>query len=155
MRRVLVVLFLGLAAFGTAALSALPAAANRDGSALRSTLATRGYFAFSDGSSVYVLRADGTFELTPHGISGRTVTGFWQSDDERNVTVIGKWGWVNGLSRDDDYRRMAFAVSIHPDPVTGPRKVRSFELVEAYVVLESLAPVDKATYDAAAKRARP
>lgn len=121
---------------------------------VRGLFDAHGLFVFSDGSSVYVLKKDGTFALEPVGISGRTIQGYWQSDDDRLFVVTGQWGWVNGLSRDDDYRRMTFAVTAYPaERVAVPVTTRTRLSVNgAYFVMDELVKTTKAAFDAA-KRA--
>jgi len=45
------------------------------------------------------------FQLAPVGLSGRTVEGTWALDSD-GLHIKGKWGAVNGLSMDNDYREM-------------------------------------------------
>lgn len=67
-------------------------------------------FIFTDGSSYYLFNKDGTFKSEPLGISGRTISGTWKVQDNL-FTIEGKWGWVNGLSRNDDYRKMVVFIN--------------------------------------------
>jgi len=39
---------------------------------------TEGQFVFTDGSSYYMFKKDGTFTSEPLGISGREITGTWE-----------------------------------------------------------------------------
>ena len=64
----------------------------------------------SDGSSLYLFHPDGKFHLEPLGLSGRTVEGSWKRDSGI-VKITGKWGWVNGLSKEDDFREMEIHIS--------------------------------------------
>jgi len=50
---------------------------------------TEGQFAFTDGSSIYLLMADGTFYLGPVSISGRSVEENWTCLDTNKFEVIG------------------------------------------------------------------
>ena len=129
--------------------------------ALRGVLNARGSFAFSDGSSVYTLYRDGRFELGPVGLSGRTIEGVWQSDDDHVFVVFGRWGWINGLSRDDDYRRMTFAVTAYPSvppkdlpvqPGLAPALRPDPALTETYFVIEELVKIGKPELDRALSR---
>ena len=54
----------------------------------------------------YEVNKDGTFVLQPEGLSGETIRGVWRSADSLHVTVTGKWGWANGVSLANDFRRM-------------------------------------------------
>ena len=69
-------------------------------------------FIFTDGSSYYLFKKDGSFKSEPLGISGREITGKWKLEDQLFV-IQGKWGWINGGSRTDDYRKMTLYVG-HP-----------------------------------------
>jgi hypothetical protein len=72
-----------------------------------------GKFIFTDGGSYYLFQKDGTFKSEPLGISGRVITGTWKSQD--NLFVIqGKWSWMNGLSRENDFRKMVLYIN-NPD----------------------------------------
>lgn len=68
-----------------------------------------GQFIFTDGSSYYSFKKDGTFISEPLGISGREITGTWELQD-RVFVIQGRWSWMNGLSPRDDYRRMKLAI---------------------------------------------
>src|SRR6185436_17231412 len=65
-----------------------------------------GQFLFSDGSSYYLFKKEGTFISEPLGISGRVITGTWTCPDNREFVIQGRWSWINGLSARDDYREM-------------------------------------------------
>jgi hypothetical protein len=67
---------------------------------------TEGQFVFTDGSSYYMFKRDGTFTSEPLGISGREINGKWDLRDERVFVIRGRWTWINGLSPRDDYRQM-------------------------------------------------
>jgi len=69
----------------------------------------------TDGSSSYTFAKDGTFSSDPLGMSGRTFKGSWKIEDHSagsaaKVVVEAKFGWINGLSPNDDYRRIVFFV---------------------------------------------
>jgi len=88
---------------------------------------TEGILTISDGSSTYTFKKDGTFVSMPVGISGRTIEGKWSSlgvqspmDLTVRFVVNGKWGWVNGISPNDDHRTMALWIY----PVSSPTQVR-------------------------------
>ena len=69
-----------------------------------------GRFVFIDGSSFYLFKKDGTFKSEPLGGSGRIITGTWKKQD--NLFVIqGLWSWINGLSQENDYRKMVLYMS--------------------------------------------
>ena len=59
----------------------------------------------TDGSSVYIFFPDKKFKLAPIGLSGRTIEGTWTLDSD-GLHIKGKWGAVNGLSVNNDYREM-------------------------------------------------
>jgi len=69
----------------------------------------------TDGSSFYTFAKDGTFRSGPVGISGRTFEGHWKLGEHyagsaAKVIVEAKFGWDNGLSPRNDYRRIVFAI---------------------------------------------
>ncbi|TLD69352.1 hypothetical protein FEM03_18460 [Phragmitibacter flavus] len=68
-----------------------------------------------DGTSSYIFAKDGTFRSDPLGMSGRTFTGNWKIEQPSagsaaKVVVEAKCGWINGLSPNDDYRRIVFFI---------------------------------------------
>lgn len=72
-----------------------------------------GVFRFSDGISIYSFHKDGSFDLNPCSMSGRTIKGNWKEVDGF-IQVEGKWSWVNGLSAPSDIRIMKLQVNTHP-----------------------------------------
>lgn len=71
---------------------------------------TEGQFIFTDGSSYYMFKKEGTFSSEPLGISGREINGRWELRDERVFVIRGRWTWINGLSPRDDYRQMEIRI---------------------------------------------
>lgn len=108
-------------------------------------LAQREAFAFADGSSIYTFHSDHRFELGPVGMSGRTIAGVW-TDGDNGLVVTGQWGWINGLSRTDDFREMVLHVTPHPGEATkvGHAQV---EVQPVYFTIDGLRPVSKAVFD--------
>ncbi len=69
----------------------------------------------ADGSSSYTFAKDGKFSSGPLGMSGRTLKGSWKIEEHSagsaaKVVVEAKFGWINGLSPNDDYRRIVFFI---------------------------------------------
>ncbi len=107
----------------------------------------KGSVTISDGSSFYTFRKDGTFDSGPLGFGGRTISGRWRLDESRPnpaFVVDGKWGWINGLSRSDDLRRIVFDIR--------PGKFRKAsveegqwypEIFQCYFLIEELVPQSK------------
>lgn len=87
-----------------------------------------GRFIFTDGSSYYLLEKGGRFKSAPLGMSGREITGTWKLEEQKFV-VEGQWGWINGASPTDDYRRLTFFVSTPMSVET----VKSFPLAGAKI----------------------
>src|SRR5690242_4812813 len=86
-----------------------------------------GRFVFIDGSSYYLFKKDGTFSSGPLGMSGRVITGTWKKQD--NLFVIqGQWSWVNGLSQENDYRKMVLYVSTPDSSETVEKLTRGFTI---------------------------
>src|SRR5689334_2900227 len=69
-----------------------------------------GEFVFEDGSSYYLFKKDGTFKSGPLGLSGREIEGTWKQRDALFV-IEGRWGWMNGASLDNDYKRLTLYIS--------------------------------------------
>lgn len=80
-----------------------------------------GQLVFTDGASYYAFRKDGTFESGPvfrdsdgmllPGISGQTIAGRWRHDGHGSWVIEGRWGWINGASLLNDFRRMVMRFS--------------------------------------------
>jgi hypothetical protein len=75
-------------------------------------VASEGALVVSDGSSYFRFEKGGKFHAGPLGISGRTIDGTYTSDGNYTLTIVGMWGWQNGVSALDDHRRMV--VTIQP-----------------------------------------
>jgi hypothetical protein len=71
-----------------------------------------GQFVFSDGSSYYLFKKDGTFISEPLGLTGRVITGTWTCQDDRLFVIQRRWTWINGLSPRDDYRQMKIVIGL-------------------------------------------
>ena len=104
----------------------------------------------SDGVSFYTFKADGSFASGPIGFSGRTINGTWKVDKGRpNVPFVveGRWSWVNGISRNDDFRRMVF--SLWPGsfrPAVGAERdgfLSADQIFDCYFVIDELSPIKK------------
>jgi hypothetical protein len=91
--------------------TSLATSANNDFSP-QLALHREGVLAITDGSSFYIFSRDGTFHSYPNGMSGRLLDGTFTSDGEdvTTFTVIAKQTWLNGVSADDDYRKIVFRV---------------------------------------------
>ena len=99
----------------------------------------------SDGSSVYIFFPDNKFQLAPVGLSGRTIEGTW-SLDSKGLHINGKWGAVNGLSINDDFREM----DIHIGYLTSETTENDFPMAggkrqvsKCYFYIERLEKVKK------------
>lgn len=111
-----------------------------------------GQFVFTDGSSYYSLKKDGTFKSGPLGLSGREITGTWKSDD-RLFVIEGRWGWMNGVSPVDDRRKMTLYISAPTStetvkgmsPVDGSVNVKIYK---CYFLIEDLRKVEAAQKNA-------
>ena len=70
-----------------------------------------GQLVLTDNASFFVFKADGTFQSSPNGMSGRTLSGTWKSQPgETLIEVIALQSWMNGVSGKDDYRKLVFAI---------------------------------------------
>lgn len=70
-----------------------------------------GAITIGDGSSFFSFAKDGSFNSGPLGQSGRTMKGYWSKDEDGRFVVTAKFGWINGLSLDEQYRRIVFRIS--------------------------------------------
>jgi hypothetical protein len=114
---------------------------------------TQGKCVFTDGSSTYQFYKDGTFMLEPNDkFSGRTVHGAWNTTDNRKVVITGKWGLINGISKDDDYRELTLLVTLRSDQPAGAESlgpVKRFKVYPVYFTVEGLRPIGKQEYEKA------
>lgn len=94
-----------------------------------------GVLRFSDGSSIYSLHKDGRFELIPEGMSGRTISGTWKSDDGL-IRVEGVWSWMNGFSTPNDVRIMRLQVT--PRSEKEKTSLRGELVTKVYFTIESI-----------------
>jgi hypothetical protein len=107
---------------------------------------TEGVFAFTDGSSVYTFREDGSFLLEPVGISGRAVEGSWEWQGDGRMEVSGTWTWYNGISSIDDHRSMSLVIWLHSvEPVESECLWQGSDvrLYDIYFIVDRLAPVEE------------
>ena len=107
-----------------------------------------GQFVFSDGSSYYMFRKDGTFTSGPLGLSGREINGKWQYVHDREFLIRGRWSWMNGLSARDDYREMTIAAfrPVSAEVVTqlsGVDGTLNLKVYKCYFVIEALTQIPK------------
>ena len=109
-----------------------------------------GKFIFTDGSSYYLFQKDGTFKSEPLGISGRVITGTWKLQDRQdNLFVIqGKWSWVNGLSQENDFRKMVLYINTPASSETVERLSSGFgslkvKIYKCYFLVEELQKIAK------------
>ena len=97
---------------------------------------------WTDGASYYKLASGGTFELSPAGISGRTILGHWEFDsNNQRIQIVGKWGWVNGYNIRNDFRSMAIDLRIPisvPDQKGITKPYFSIEEVKSMPVVQYL-----------------
>ena len=111
-------------------------------------LKKEGQFVFTDGSSYYQLKKDGTFDSGPLDMSGRTIHGHWTSRDEMVFIVRGQWSWVNGVSPIDDYRKMTIAIYT-PTGIEPKKEAQHFsfapdaKVYKCYFVIEELVKIKK------------
>ena len=106
-----------------------------------------GEFVFVDGSSYYLFEQDGTFKSGPLGLSGREIEGTWKQKDALFV-IEGHWGWINGASLDNDYRRLTLYVSRpesvetaqQPSVTDGRRKMKVYKV---YFEIEGLQKIEQ------------
>jgi hypothetical protein len=105
-----------------------------------------GAFSFTDGSSIFTFHSDHLFTLTPSGMSGRSVTGFWSLDSDGMFLVTGQWQWQNGVSREDDYREMVISVTYMGGEADTSNPFAQTPLYPVYFTIERLSAISQATY---------
>lgn len=114
-------------------------------------IASQGKCVFTDGSSTYQFYKDGSFVLEPNDMfSGRTIHGKWKSEDGRTFVIIGKWGLINGISKDDDYRKLTLSVVLRSDQPEGADSlgpVKRFKVYRVYFTVEELKGITKEEYE--------
>jgi hypothetical protein len=106
-----------------------------------------GRFIFTDGSSYYLFKKDGTFKSGPLGLSGREIEGTWKLKDTLFV-IEGRWGWINGGSSKDDYRRLTLYISTPEgiETIRYPAAIGSgvdVKVYKTYVEIEDLQKIPK------------
>lgn len=105
-----------------------------------------GRFIFTDGSSYYLFEKDGAFKSGPLGMSGREIEGTWKFK-ERFFIIQGRWGWINGESPENDYRRLTLYIS-KPEAVEVVRHLQMVEgldvkVYKTYFEIEELQKIPK------------
>ena len=81
------------------------------------------------------------------GLSGREITGKWRVDD-RLFVIEGRWGWINGVSPEDDYRKMVIYLS-KPESVETVKRMSPVEaganrkIYKCYFLIEGLEKIAK------------
>jgi hypothetical protein len=82
--------------------------------------------------------------------SGRTIKGKWTTEDGRKFVIIGKWGWLNGVSKVDDYRKLTLSVTLRseqPDGVENAGYPKRMKVWPVYFTVEELKTIPKEEYD--------
>lgn len=99
-----------------------------------------GTLRFSDGSSIYSFYENGSFQLNPCGMSGRTIKGSWKEVDGF-IRVEGEWSWVNGFSEADDFRVMRMHVIVDPSRPNKTAGMNDVPVSQVYFTIESIQKV--------------
>ena len=103
-----------------------------------------GSITISDGSSFFTFSNDGSFHSGPLSESGREFAGHWKADGLK-FTVIATLGWLNGLSKFDDYRRIVFVIYDVRKKPSDPKPWRAPlpNLVDTYFLIDELVEIPK------------
>ncbi len=103
-------------------------------------IASEGRLVLSDGSSLFFFYRDGVFKSDPHGMSGRTIRGTWKQHESGGYQIDGLWSWINGLSPDNDYRKMVIHIGWVSDEVTELELMAHGKVVvhKAYFFIQTL-----------------
>lgn len=118
-----------------------------------SSLRASGRFAWTDGTTVFALNADHSFESGPVGMSGRTMQGCWRRVDERHerfYEVVGEMGWINGMSAPGDFRRMQFVLGPPHDRYEGPL-LTGRPVYRSHFLMEEISAITRPQHDAAVR----
>ncbi|MBT64041.1 MAG: hypothetical protein CML13_12600 [Puniceicoccaceae bacterium] len=107
------------------------------GDGVSEVIEKEGILKFSDGSSIYTFHKDGSFDLNPCGMSGRTIRGNWKEVD-RFIQVEGEWSWVNGLSVPGDIRIMELHINTHPSFGKETAGMNDQSVSKVYFTIESI-----------------
>ena len=110
------------------------------------TIETEGSITLTDGSSYYTFSKGGDFISGPIGFSGRELQGQWKlsaSAPPEEFTVTAKYGWVNGASADNEYRKIVF--HIYPGQMRPFRDhmVPAMQEFAAYFLIEEFVKIPK------------
>lgn len=103
-----------------------------------------GGITITDGSSFFTFSKDGSFQSGPLGMSGRAFKGRWISSG-LTFKVTAKLGWINGLSTDQEYRRIDFVI-YHVQkrqPKEKPFNGKQPELFDSYFFIDELVKIPK------------
>ena len=105
-------------------------------------------FAFTDNSSYYLFHKNHTFESGPVGESGRHIKGTWKTPNHQEGAFVieGQWGWINGTSKPNDFRRMTLTVYPHGIEPEVKGNVSAFlaaspKIYRCYFVINELVPI--------------
>ncbi len=109
-----------------------------------------GQFIFTDGSSYYQFKKDGTFKSGPLRIQGREITGRWKVVDARFplFVILGRWSWINGLSPKEDYRKLTLYLGNPTSAETVEQlsqvaDARNVKVYRCYFLIEELQKMPK------------
>lgn len=113
-----------------------------------------GDYSFSTGPSFMTLHSNHRFSYKPHGMSGRTIEGWWKYDGSHYV-IVGEWGWVNGAYIKGDFRQMKLDIRVsYKEEKPANKKAEETskwlskpkKLWEPYWNVEELVKINKTTY---------
>jgi hypothetical protein len=139
MKPLLIACLIGAAATAASAQTRSPERIIRDDGAL----------VLTDGASYYRFKRDSSFDSGPlNGLSGRTITGRWRQDDDRFI-IEGRFGWLNGLSAVDDYRRMTMRIQRIDGPGTGQPLLlagTSVRVQRGYYTIDEMVRIPRPTW---------
>ncbi|MBD3369027.1 hypothetical protein GF402_01535 [Candidatus Fermentibacteria bacterium] len=104
-----------------------------------------GQFAFTDGSSTYLFLQDGSFFLEPTTLSGRSIEGQWKSIGTGWMEITGTWGWYNGISSANDYRRMVLYINVRSTETENSEllwRSENHRMYDVYCIVDELAKLE-------------
>jgi hypothetical protein len=126
-------------------IASLPGAQQQPPSVLE-IIEEEGQLAFTDGSSTYLFLEDGSFFLEPTTFSGRSIDGQWKLIGTGWMEITGTWGWYNGISAVDDYRRMTLYINLRSTETEESQLLWRSEdtrMYDVYCIVDELVKLDR------------
>lgn len=123
-------------------LAASSGAAAEEESSARLVVERSGSLTVSDGSSYYTFIKGGVFSSGPVHMSGRTMEGCWQYAGNNRFVGTVTLGWMNGLSRMGESRRITISIMLFsPNPRMSSVGVTTLQAADAYFLIDEFVAI--------------